>query len=365
MTALLSHALRQVWPRRAQQELLLDLGEHKGWGNEDMDGALANVAAWLSDSLLLPSSFSFQADRSSNPAEVEGPLRELGNTLGRGLPSAGVARWIAGLAPVVGSTPKTLANTVGGALQPHRPDHRWLAVISRILRGDTDTSVWSFHLRDPAVVSAELSRRAGRNDLDAGDATLLLSLLALWQRRRPTTAARSNRGRPLPRRITPKPIAGVLGSLLHPGQLRHVHQAARELGPEHGRSLLLLGMEAAFTEAHLAPHPAKRSGEPIQGSGESHLLAIEKELAGDDGLLDEADIAVLKFRVGRMRSWRDGTPQPEPPATAVRFPYVRASMTLENTRTSPQTGVVTFDPHTQGLLMLLPLLRSRGLLVPG
>lgn len=69
------------------------------------------------------------------------------------------------------------------------------------------------------------------------------------------------------------------------------------------------------------------------------------------------------IQAGLGRSWWDGSVQPDPSPEAVRFPYVRASLLLEHARAAPSTPVDTLDPLDPGLLMLLPLLRSRHLLV--
>jgi hypothetical protein len=46
LTAVLSEMLLRMWPRRRHQELLLDLGERKGWTEADRDDALNRLAGW-------------------------------------------------------------------------------------------------------------------------------------------------------------------------------------------------------------------------------------------------------------------------------------------------------------------------------
>ncbi len=247
-------------------------------------------------------------------------------------------------------------------LRADRPDHRWLRLLIRVARrGGGALDAWAFHRRSPGVVAEELAARAARDDLDAGDAVLVMSLLALWQRRRPTAHARGNRGQVRPRRTTPKPVAGVRDTLAAAGQLRHLGRLAKMLGGERARAVLLLGIEAGLTEAHLAPHAARLSQQGAPDTGEGWLRGIEQVVHEHAVLLAE-DAAVLRFRIDRMRAWRDRVEQPLPHEDAVRFAYVRASLDLEHTHAA---SAVDEPVHasTPGLLMLLPLLRARGFAV--
>jgi len=356
----LDRAVRSAWSGRTQRELLLDLGERKRWGEVEHREAVDSAAEWLADALLLPSTL----DVVPPPMAVAdmAAIRPYGEALAPRSDLQGVARWIVGVAPALGVAPKTLANSLGGGLRSHRADHRWLRLIARLLRGDAAPDAWAFHRRSPRAVADELARQSGRSVVDAGDAVLFASLLALWQRRRPTSEARGSRGRTGSRRETPKPIAALRESLVSLGQLRHLGRLARELGGGAGQSLLLVAVETALTEAHLASHPARRSGREARDGGESWLRAVDA-LLDHAGLLDDEEALVLRFRVDRMRSWGNRLPQAESIFGVVRSPYVRASLALERAHQRRPKMEADFDPHTPGLLMLLPLLKRRDLLV--
>jgi hypothetical protein len=354
---LLDHGIRALWPSRLHQELLLDLGERKGWGREDYDRAVDEVASWLRDELGLPAEIEPCAPRS---LDVRAWAREFGSHAGEGPAVGGVARWATALAPALGVSGKTLANSVRERLRLDRSDHRWLGALCRIASGDAPLAAWSFHARTAQGVASELGRLAVPDHLDAGDALILMSLLALWQRRRPSERARANRGEPRSRRETPKPLAALRGSLATPGQLRRLVALAPRLGADGGRALMWLAFEASLTEAHLAPHPARSTDEP-SSDGEEWLKVVA-ELAPAHGLLHDGDLDVLRFRVSRMRTWRDKAPLADSGVGSVREPYVAASLALEAARRGEPRSR-TFAPDEPGLLMLLPLLRTRNLLV--
>jgi hypothetical protein len=358
LLTILDRTIRALWPRRAQQELLLDLGERKSWDANDYQEALACACAWLGDEL------SLRADPQSafTPAWRVDPasFRDLGARHGWTGGSSGVAKWAEAIAPAVGSSPKTLVNSLTRGLRSDRSDHRWLVSVAHAAGTSSSWSqidAWLYHRRSAASVSSALSSLGANGQYSAGDATLVFSLLALWQRRRPTQAARSNKSQTRTRRETPKPVAALRSSLASPGQLPHLLRLARTLAA--GRDLALLGVEAALTEAHLAPHAARRSSSRDTWDGETWLGAVEVAVADFRDLVSVDDAAVIGFRIERMRAWREARPlvSHRPPGSA---PYVEASMALEATRAGA-APVATFSPHTPGVLMLLPLLRSRGL----
>ncbi len=356
LQSLLDRAVRAMWPRRSQQELLLDLGERKGWRVSNYDAALAAVCGWLEDELGLGAT---QWQPPEREAHVDlATVRDLGTRRGPTGPSGGVAMWAEALGPAVGATPKTLANSLARGLRPDRSDHRWLVSIARASRSSPRSSgidAWLYHRRSPTNVSCALASLGADDPYDAGDALLVVSLLALWQRRRPTQAARSNKGRLRSRRETPKPVAALAPTLASPGQLPHLLRLARTL--PGGRDLALLGLEAALTEAHLAPHAPRRGGLDTW-DGETWLRAAESEGRAFEDLIGRSDAAVIAFRIERMRAWRER--RPSCPIEGVSgVPYVEASLALEAARAGAPAAAA-FSVHTPGLLMLLPLLRNRG-----
>ena len=357
LALLLERGIGALWPRRTQQELLLDLGERKGWDSGDFEQVVREVASWLHRELGLPEQIP---ENPPDESDVLSWARAFGSEVATGDAEAGVARWAVALGPALGVSGKTLANGVGHGLRSDRSDHRWLGVLYRLAHGEAPLSAWSFHARTGSSVAAELGRLAGTSLLDAGDALLVMSLLALWQRRRPPEQARANRGVPRSRRDTPKPLAALQGALAAPGQVRHLSELANRLAPDGGRGLLLLVADAGLTEAHLAPHRA-RHGEHAPADGEEWLRAVER-LLDTHAMLRDVDRQLLRFRIDRMRTWRDKKPLNAPELDAVREPYVAASLALEAVRSGePRTRM--FSPNDPGLLMLLPLLRTRHLLV--
>lgn len=353
---ILDRAVRAMWPRRAQQELLLDLGERKGWDGTDYEAALASACAWLGDELGLGTDGT-TATASAAPVDLA-TVRQLAGNLPQNGPSSGVAKWVEAVAPAVGSTPKTLANSLTPRLRPDRADHRWLVSLARTLGEAPMAGVdaWLYHRRSPASVSLALGALGTGDQYAAGDALLVFSLLALWQRRRPTHAARANKGRPRSRRETPKPVAALTSRLASPGQLPHLLRLARAL--TGGQEFALLGVEAALTEAHLAPHEPRRAGGRDTWDGETWLRAVESALTEFMDVVGKDEAAVFAFRVERMRTWRESRPWC-PLGEFPRVPYVEASLALEASRSGASPSA-TYSAQTPGLLMLLPLLRSRG-----
>jgi hypothetical protein len=126
---ILDRAIRDMWPRRAQKELLLDLGERKGWDGTDYEAALASACAWLSDELGLGTAGTI-AEMPAAPVSLV-TVRQLASDLAQDGPSSGVAKWAEAIAPAVGSTPKTLANSLTRGLRPDRADHRWLVSLAQ------------------------------------------------------------------------------------------------------------------------------------------------------------------------------------------------------------------------------------------
>ncbi len=357
LAALLDRVVRALWPRRTEQELLLDLGERKGWGDHDRQTALGRAANWLGHELLLADPVAAGPPAPASESALE-TLRAVGSRCSGQDSHPGVARWIGALAPATGASPKTLANSLSSGLRPERRDHRWLTVIARIEQGEGAQALdaWLFHRRTPSAVSRALSGILSRDAYDAADALVLLSLLALWQRRRPTERVRANKGTARSRRQTPKPVAALAGSLASVGQFGHLVDLAKDL--RRPDLLTALAIEAALTEAHLGPHPARRSRGTLQDCGEAWLEAVLGKLDEVD-CLDAEDVEAFKFRIERMRAWRERRPMAAG-FGAPGVPYIEASVALEEARTGMPVRRA-FSAEAPGLLMLLPLLRSRGL----
>lgn len=354
--AALDHVIRRVWPRRSHLELLLDLGERKGWTEGDYQHRVAEVAVWLQDHLMLPPHF----DRGHVAPFDLGAVKELVAETGT-RPVAGVARWAVAVAPAVGASPKALVNSLAHGLRSDRSDHRWLAAVARVASGAMaarQIEAWAYHRRTPQVVAEALGGAAGRDLQDASDAMLVASLVALWQRRRPPSEARANRGKAVGRRATPKPVAALGGALIAPRQVGHL--AGLALGTEQRGLLLTLQVECALTAAHLAPHRARRSPRGAGGDGEQLLSAVQRALEAHAMVLGDSELAILRYRLERLRAWREQRIAEHNPLALGT--YVETCRMLE---TVPVAGTSSSAPSrvcasTPGLLMLLPLLRRRG-----
>jgi hypothetical protein len=175
---------------------------------------------------------------------------------------------------------------------------------------------------------------------------------------------KSNRRRPRSRRATPKPVAAMLGGLVSPAQVTCLLRLAQHVPSVAGRAIAELALEAALTEAHLAPHPARQLA-PEQGagiSGEAWLKVVESVLKQNNGLIAKEELAVFTFRVSRMRAWIAKKMQVVEDEDLRYHPYVAACLALEQKIVQPEAKVKLFVPATSGLLMHLPALRSKGIL---
>lgn len=353
-----------LWPRRAQQECLFDLGERKAWTEVERQAALAAAANWIRREVCLPTmrrNLAISDDVASDARCVK-HVRALGAKIAPGNEVPGVAHWAAGLARSLGMAPKTLANTISTGLEAHRCDHRWIRAIGRIVEGRGDAHAWAYHRRTPEAVGRALRRLVEPARLDAGDAVLVLSLLALWQRRRPTEQAKGNRLESSTRRAAPKPIARLCGTLVQPAQVGALLELATHLPSLAGQTLASLALEAALTEAHLAPHRTRAAvARDDSTSGEPWLGAVEAAVSDSGNLLPADERDVLRFRIDRMRAWRDGRPQSAVSESLVRNPHVAASLALERNKSATTATALPFHFTTPGILMLIPQLRARGL----
>lgn len=357
---ILSTVLLALWPRRRHQELLLDLGERKGWSDSHREDAVGRLAAWLVAEMGLPNTL---AERAPARGAERVPLIEV--SLDGLEPVVGVGLHTVALARLAGVAPKTLANTLAAGLRSDRRDHRWIRLLARLEAGSPPSDAWIFHRRSPDAVAKALAHLADAEDLDAADALLVLSLVALWQRRRRTDEARASRGVELPRRVLPKPIAALDSWVLSPSQIGPLVAQGLKRGGAAGQALVGLALDAALTEAHLAPHRPRRS-EAAPGSGESWLRPVHVVL--DRGavaeLLGETERGVFRWRVARMRAYRSSVPTPGPDDSAAAHPYVALARAIDAARSK---GPVQrrFHGADPGYFMLLPQARRLGLLEDG
>lgn len=352
LASLLDQAIGHLWPARRDQEALLDLGERKGWGTAERSAAVGACARWLIENRVAPAAI-IPADvlRVDAAAAIE--------RLTRHAPRAdaiGVAQRIAQVAPVLGvATPKTLANTLSGGLQPRRPDHRLLMALDRSLCGPAPP--FGFSARSEAVMAQLCARLAGHLAIeqpDALDALWIVSILALWQRRRDPRKARGNRGAGQTRRLTPKPVARLAQALMGPAQLSAlVDLAERESTP----AIALLGIEAALTRIHLSGHGDRRDARLPPDRLSAALVEIIERASL------EGEQAMLRYRLDVSRAWRSRATWPTPPAAIAAHPYVHWSVALARQTCGGALSLealrVAWQTDWPGKAMLAPIIRHR------
>lgn len=312
-----------VWPGRSAQEALFDLGERKRWTSEDRADAIEACSSWL-----LELGVEITAISPSKPLswpEIRESLSVQDET--DSLSSDGVAKDLHVLGELVSPAAKTLANNLGGKwFRPARADHRWLLCLGRTLITGQKYEGYLFHRRSFRHINEALAQcysHMKAEQLDTADVMLLFSLIALWQRRRPTEKVKSNRKQSKPRRTTAKPIVGRAGDLLERGCLRpNVNFAVRRNSP----ALLSLVIELALTEAHLVPHPRRSSGNSLySGWLESVLEQLERP---EIQTLLGKEWAPFQYRTDTMRSYREKIPFPSPPESLVDVPFANSIWNL-------------------------------------
>lgn len=350
ISQVISGMLCCIWPTRRQQELLLDLGERKDWGVPEREGAVQRFAEWLTKDLALPACMEIIAD----------PLRPSFQEISVShFNYPGVSAHIAGLAELIGTNPKTLQNSLSDWPSAARLDHRWLMFLWRVEHGDVDLNALLFHERSPASVAQTLMRRAGQTALDAGDALLLFSLLALYQRRRRVEEVRATRGKVLPRRKLPKPITALNGGLIQLGMLEPLLEFASAQNPRSGHILIATLLEAALTEAHILPHRPRTTDSPRIKDAEAWLDRIDGIIKKPNirQFLGETAAEIFQWRIASMRAWQNKQP---PPTSTLAHPYVQISAAIREAQVQP-SATTMFDPQTPGHFMLLPQARRLGL----
>lgn len=360
LAAVLSDMLLRMWPRRRHQELLLDLGERKGWTDADRDDALERLAGWSLTELGLPDRLPARTglDGVALPGLPAVPLDRV-------KPVGGVGLQMVALAALAGTAPKTLANSVGSGLRSDRRDHRWLGFLPRLSAGHLSEDAWIYHRRSPRAVGEELAARAHAPFFDAGDALLVLSIVALWQRRRRPGEARASRSQLVSRRELAKPIAALDGWVMMPSQLGPLLEYGVERGGTGGRAVVAVSIEAALTEAHLAPHRARATGAAV-GSGEGWLRAVEQALGRPPvaQVLGVEEHEVFAWRVARMRAYAARQPTPLPGGAASAHPYTKLARAIDDAL-GKRPSERLFHAADPGYFMLLPQARRLGLVEDG
>ena len=380
---IVGNAIQLLWPARRHREALLDLGERKRWSAAAETRALRTFVAWLDSGRFLDA-ITGSGPRVRPHSAPSRPLdaRALVDPAGwivrePGPRTAGVSTHRSALAPLLDVEAKTLSNSlVRGRFHARRWDHIWLAALARALDAPAEPC-FVYHTRTRAGLALAMERldahvRAGVPD--AWDALVVFTLLALYQRRRPTSEARGNRGRTASRRRTPKPIAQFAGRVGSMSQMKHLVSAAVAAVAAHrepARAMVVLALEWAFTDAHLLVHPARRSRSaraPGRARDERALRRLSDLLhePGVSRLLGSEDRALYDYRLGRIAGYALGVPR-ERPAEAIRaHPHVLLAERVSSERASgPRAGIEDraelmrlLDQDAPGGLMVAPQVRA-------
>lgn len=369
MGLLLKEAIRLLWPRRKKQELWLDLGERKHWSDRDLLHACEQAARQLAAHGLCPEDLG---EASVIQAVQRGAkdLRDRAKWLIAHHPrerSTGVGWSTRELAPLVGASPTTFANSLSDGFRPDRLDHLWMEALA-----DPDSIVLDqvlFHRRTRRSLHhfwVDLPVVLCKGPL-LGARVVLMSLLALNQHRKPTAEVRANRGVAKPRRDTPKPAAALIDISVGPHQAQHLIAACGEHANEPRVSQIAqLVMEAILVRTLFDAH-VSRSTERDRGPFPNWVkgcLDAAAPLLGDD-------LDVWRFRVQRMEAYherRSFEPYtlPEHP-----HPYVEASTHLawiydhrrqdscDETVERLRRVVQLWEQDGPGLVMLGPQITAR------
>lgn len=297
LACLLSTAVRTIWPRRTQHELALDLAQRKAWNDADFEDACHECADWLVSEVGL-ASVVVAAPMVGDWAALRSAAREMAG-------DKTVESFAERAGHLFGRSASNVRNNLS-TYHPGRVEHWWIAAMGRIACEQSSPAVL-YHQRSRQSVNAGLERLAGACDVgvpDAADVLLLTSLLALYQRRRPTNEVRGSRGQVLSRREAPKPIVLLLSSLFPAGVARKLLALAPRIeGGDPRRHLAALGVEWALTVAHAAPHRAVRAGARRKPDADVIECVVR---SASEILPDQA--TALRFRLDLMLAYAGSAP---------------------------------------------------------
>ena len=318
----LQQATRLIWPKACKQELLFDLGERKQRVVEAKGEAIRGIVDRWEDSGIVMG--RWPSMRSWTVAEVKETIPLVPSCREVDV-SARITAW----AGLLGTAPKTLANSLSRWFICARDDHRWLLTLARLSAGERIPDGLLYHRRSVGALGAALGRiRAGlaAGQLDQADALVLLSMVLNFQHRRPTSDIRANRGANRSRRGSPKPAVSLEGTLLRPGQVEGLLAYAERTG---NRPLVLLVLEAALTEAFMCSHSARYSARDAPSPGAWHDLI--REVLGMTSLqpLTGEEHDFFCYRLGIMEAYSSGRPFCAPPSGIKTHPYVEAVMYMQ------------------------------------
>lgn len=334
--ALLDHGTKLLWPTNKSQACLFDLPERKQWTEEDRRHAIGTCASWWEEQGIL------LTENPCVPVLHWSEIRTLGifkskpdssnNSIAKDFSRDGVAKDVQFAADLFCIVPKTLANSLSSGLSSRSWHHRWLLCLGRILQGYEYSPGYCFHLRSFGALNEALSQaytHMKAEQLDAADATLLLSVLSQWQHRRPTEQVRANRGKTNSRRKTPKSAVGLSGSLLSAGTgpFSNLFKLAVD---NDSATLIKILLEAAQTEAHFAPHSPRITRSTKPPSTPSMWLNDMASRLSCPKLTEllEQEREIYRYRLDIMQAYLIKQPFPTPPESIASHPYIQTTRIL-------------------------------------
>lgn len=341
----LGAAIESMFPSRRATEALLDLPERKMWGPRDREAAIVDLAAFLAAQLDWPA--------GAEPEPVAAPDLDLLRASVEKIASKqspGTAAWLDAVAEPVGATSaKSLANSRPRSLRPNDRRHRWVAWLARSLHTQPEPTLWRFDLRNADATARRVARWTEGHVYDAADELLLISLVALWQRRRPVTDVRAQRGAPSPRRTTPKPSSRLFHEVDFCGQARALLTLLEQLHGTDSWHWQALVLEWLLTQGHLVMQTDRSGGRRQRAT---RVLSVARKHL-DRGAEDPDVAASWRWRIEVMEAWRDRRDADR--GLAPDTPYGIWSAWL-SIRTSRENAPVPTAPLPW---MLTPQIRSR------
>lgn len=330
--AIMQNLIKTLWHLQKDQEALLDLGERKAWGDDALDEAINEWVGWLNAHDLGPGAVT-RTDRATPSISRPRIWYEAARWV---LPPGEGARsrseenkhW----GHLLGCSPRSFDNELSKDFKPTHAAHMWVHQLANIDTIALDSLL--YHRRTRANMAAFWERLLSGDHIPAlADRLVLISLAMLYQRRRPTEAARGNRGRTAPRRSTPKPAKRPTKELVSQGfadtmcgWLQHHRDAPRTA------SVAALLVELLLTQRHAHAH-TDRTTEP---SGVSERSSWEDaRIPSLVGLAPDDDRVVFEERLRIMHCYERR--EPYTGGSSDEHPYLHASAIIQHLREQEQT----------------------------
>lgn len=265
LNASLVRIIAQFWPTDTAKESLFDLGEHKQQVSQNFPCAIDHFISWLNTYQFIPTQFS----PPSNPFQERPVSRE---TISKTAWLLGEGQLVRKLSQLLIKIEKTLNNSLT-TFQYRKIEHLW---IKSIIYPDLDINLILFHRRTRQALHTfwhSLLVRCQTHDLDLQDYLVLVSLIALYQRRRNTDEVRANRRSQKSRKITPKPISKLFTSCI--ARCENIVETCANTNSIEARQLALMSIEETLTYEHMQLFP-KRNTKDTQIFVKNHIINLNK-----------------------------------------------------------------------------------------